>query len=62
MERKVNRAKGEHTLEEKKDLDEAIRLAKEENSEIFEIHSELKESLKKLEDEIRAINKLHSFT
>ena len=32
MERKVNRAKGEHTLEEKKDLDEAIKIAKEENA------------------------------
>jgi len=32
MERKVNRAKGEHTLEEKKDLDNEIMVAKEKNN------------------------------
>lgn len=57
MERRVARAKGERTLEEKKDLENEIAIAEEEFSKVSESNKELVESLKTLDDEIRTIKK-----
>lgn len=57
MERKVARAKGERTLEEKKDLENEIKKAEKENGEVREQHSKLSESLKKLGDDVRSVDK-----
>ncbi len=57
MERKVNRAKGERTLEEKKDLENEIALAETEYKKVLQEFTALGESLKKLDDELRAVEK-----
>ncbi|EGR29742.1 hypothetical protein IMG5_149250 [Ichthyophthirius multifiliis] len=57
MERKVARAKGERTLEEKKDLENEIEQAEKYFNEVQGNNKELVESLKKLDDEIRTIKK-----
>lgn len=55
MERKVARAKGERTLEEKKDLQKDIEEASKKNSEIKNQFKILNESVKKLNDDLRAV-------
>ena len=57
MERRVNRAKGERTLEEKKDLEAEVAIMKEEYDQEAAEAKALSESLKKLDDELRAIEK-----
>lgn len=57
MERKVNRAKGERTLEEKNDLQKEIKEAEEAYREIKDEHEKISESLKKLDDDLRSIEK-----
>lgn len=48
MERKVARARGERTLEEKKDLEKDIEEAKKKNADVKNQHKILNESVKKL--------------
>lgn len=55
MERKVARARGERTLEEKKDLQKDIEEAGKKNSEIKSQFKILNESVKKLNDDLRAV-------
>lgn len=57
MERRVARAKGERTLEEKKDLENEIIAAEKEFGLVSESNKELTESLKTLDDEIRSVKK-----
>ncbi|EGR30111.1 hypothetical protein IMG5_141810 [Ichthyophthirius multifiliis] len=57
MERKVARAKGERTLEEKKDLENEIEQAEKIFNKVQKDNIELNESLKKLDDEIRQVKK-----
>ena len=59
MERKVARARGERTLEEKKDLQKDVEVAQKKHDEIAEQHKILNESVKKLNEDLRAVeNKL----
>jgi chromosome segregation ATPase len=55
MERKVARARGERTLEEKKDLQKDIDEASKKNSDIKTQYKILNESVKKLNDDLRAV-------
>ena len=55
MERKVARARGERTLEEKKDLQKDIEEASKKNSDIKGQFKILNESVKKLNDDLRAV-------
>ena len=48
MERKVARARGERTLEEKKDLQKDVDEAKKKNSDVRNQHKILNESVKRL--------------
>lgn len=57
MERKVNRAKGERTLEERNDLNKEIAIAKEEYETEKVVMKTLSESLKKLEEELMMVEK-----
>ncbi|KAL4481667.1 hypothetical protein ABPG74_007756 [Tetrahymena malaccensis] len=57
MERRVARAKGERTLEEKKDLENEIMNAERELGGVTGQNKELIESLKNLDDEIRTVKK-----
>ena len=57
MERKVARAKGERTLEEKNDLFKDIKEAETEYNKVKDEHVKISESLKKLDDDLRAIEK-----
>lgn len=56
MERKVARAKGERTLEEKKDLQKDIEEATKKNLDVKEQYKILNESVKKLNDDLRAVD------
>lgn len=59
MERKVARAKGERTLEEKKDLQKDIEEATKKNKDVKQQYKILNESVKKLNEDLRAVdNKL----
>jgi cell division protein FtsB len=55
MERKVARARGERTLEEKKDLQAEINKATATNSKIKEKHKILNEGVKKLDEDLRSV-------
>lgn len=57
MERKVAKARGEKTLEEKKDLEKEIKHLEEDFKVTSENHKLLQSSLKKLEEDLRAIEK-----
>jgi len=57
MERKVARARGEKTLEEKKDLEKEINILEVEFNSATENHKLLSASLKKLEEDLRTIEK-----
>lgn len=57
MERRVSRAKGERTLEEKKDLENEIREASLEFEKISCEHKLLTASMKKIDDDLRAIER-----
>ena len=57
MERRVSRARGERTLEEKKDLQAEIVMVQEENSKVKREHKLLLESVKKLDDDLRAVER-----
>ncbi len=59
MERKVARARGERTLEEKKDLQKDVEKAQQKSDDIGAQHKILNESVKKLNEDLRAVdNKL----
>ena len=55
MERKVARASGKRTLEEKQDLKKEIEVQKVKNSELMEKYKLLNSSIKKIDDDIRAL-------
>lgn len=55
MERKVARAKGERTLEEKKDLQKEIDEVAKRNTHIKSQHKILNESVKKLDEDLRGV-------
>jgi septal ring factor EnvC (AmiA/AmiB activator) len=55
MERKVSRAKGERTLEEKKDLQKDIEDAAKTNGDVKSKYKILNESVKKLNEDLRAV-------
>lgn len=57
MERRVARAKGERTLEEKKDLENEIEVANKEYNVVAEENKELVLSLKSLDDDVRQVKK-----
>ncbi|KRX02640.1 hypothetical protein PPERSA_11980 [Pseudocohnilembus persalinus] len=57
MERKVARAKGERTLEERNDIKNEKEKAQNENDEVKSENKKLKDSLKDLEDSLRSIDK-----
>lgn len=57
MQRKVARAKGERTLEEKKDLENEIKQSEEEVLKIKKEHKTLLSSVKKLDDDLRGIER-----
>lgn len=57
MERKVARAKGDRTVEEKKELEAEILIAEKEYQKINKDHQEISESLKKLDDDLRTVEK-----
>lgn len=57
MERRVARAKGERTLEEKKDLENEISIIEEKVNEQRKEHKTLLLSLKRLDDDLRAIDR-----
>ncbi len=60
MERKVARARGERTLEEKKDLQKDVEEASKRNSDIKTQFKILNESVKKLNEDLRTVdNKLN---
>jgi len=61
MERKVARARGEKTLEEKKDLEKEIKVLDEEFRQASENHKLLFASLKKLEEDLRTIEKQQNY-
>jgi hypothetical protein len=57
MERKVARARGEKTLEEKKDLEKEIKILEEEYLITSENNKLLLASMKKLEEDLRTVEK-----
>lgn len=57
MERKVARAKGDRTVEEKKELEAEIEVAEKDYQKVFKEHTEISESLKKLDDDLRTVEK-----
>jgi len=57
MERKVARAKGEKTVEERKELEEQIQKAEAEFGQKSEEHKMLSKALRGLDDDMRAIEK-----
>ena len=57
MERKVARAKGERTLEERKDLDRESNEAQAQYNIAFDEHTQIYDSLKKLDDDLRSVEK-----
>lgn len=57
MERRVARARGERTLEEKKDLENEIKQSEEEVIKVKKEHKTLLASVKKLDDDLRAIER-----
>eukprot|EP00825_Cyclidium_porcatum_P038764 TRINITY_DN456_c0_g2_i4.p1 TRINITY_DN456_c0_g2~~TRINITY_DN456_c0_g2_i4.p1 ORF type:complete len:601 (-),score=153.51 TRINITY_DN456_c0_g2_i4:356-2158(-) len=57
MERKVARAKGDRTVEEKKELEAEIEIADKEYQKVNKEHTEISESLKKLDDDLRTVEK-----
>jgi hypothetical protein len=57
MERKVARARGEKTLEEKKDLEKEIKILEEEYLISSENNKLLLASMKKLEEDLRTVEK-----
>ena len=59
MERKVARARGERTLEEKKDLQKDLDEATKKNTDMKSQHKILNDSVKRLDEDLRAVkNKL----
>ena len=62
MERRVARARGERTLEEKRDLENEIVLAEEGWKQITDEHKMLINSLKKLDEDLRAVDRKLNFT
>ena len=61
MERRVNRAKGERTLEEKKDLENEIKEAEQNFIKVSQDHKLLSASMKKIDDDLRAIERKLTF-
>jgi hypothetical protein len=61
MERKVARARGEKTLEEKKDLEKEINTLQAEYDVSSENHKLLASSLKKLEEDFRTVEKTQNY-
>lgn len=57
MERKVQRARGERTAEEKRDLEIEIKKAEEERDQKLNEHKLLSKSLRQLDDDLRAISR-----
>jgi len=57
MERKVARARGEKTIEERKELEEQIKKAEAEFEQKSIEHKTLSQALRKLDDDMRAIEK-----
>lgn len=57
MERKVARARGEKTIEERKELEEQIKKAETEFEQKSAEHKTLSQALRKLDDDMRAIEK-----
>ena len=57
MERKVARARGERTLEEKKDLENEIKEAEEGLLKVKKEHKTLLQSVKRLDDDLRGIDR-----
>ena len=57
MERKVQRARGERTAEEKRDLELEIKKAEEEYQQKVEEHKLLSKSIRQLDDDLRAISR-----
>lgn len=55
MERKVARASGKRTLEEKQDLKKEIEIQKMKNAELMEKYKLLNSSIKKIDDDIRSL-------
>ena len=60
MERRVARARGERTLEEKKDLENEIKTAEEDVLKVKKEHKTLLQSVKRLDDDLRAVERLLS--
>jgi len=58
MERKVAKAKGEKTIEERKELEEQIKKAEEEFEQKSTEHKKLSQALRRLDDDTRAIEKI----
>ena len=58
MERRVARARGERTLEEKKDLEKEINDIEQEVAEQRKEHKTLLQSIKRLDDDLRAIERI----
>lgn len=57
MERKVQRARGERTAEERRDLMGEIEIAEKNFKDLGDHHKLLSSSLKQLEDDLRAIHR-----
>jgi hypothetical protein len=57
MERRVARARGERTLEEKKDLENEIKQAEEDVLKVKKEHKTLLSSVKRLDDDLRGIER-----
>lgn len=55
MERKVARARGERTLEEKKDLQKDLDEASKKNTDMKTQHKILNDSVKRLDEDLRAV-------
>lgn len=55
MERKVARARGERTLEQKKDLQKDVDEATKKNVDMKSQHKILNDSVKKLDEDLRAV-------
>jgi septal ring factor EnvC (AmiA/AmiB activator) len=55
MERKVARARGERTLEEKKDLQKDLDEASKKNDDVKSQHKILNDSVKKLDEDLRGV-------
>ena len=58
MERKVAKAKGEKTIEERKELEEQIKKAEEEFEQKSTEHKKLSQALRRLDDDTRGIEKI----